>query len=198
MFFQSANQSTTEWGSLAHDQTDFVINAGTGSVVTGVPFRPVAKTTAEMTALSATAGDTVYNSDYGITFTYNGNTWQSQGATKELINKAGGPLAEGDVVVYDGSNDDACTTTTSSADTTVAGVVLVGGAVDSRMTVAQLITMDVYVGAGSVTRGQWIRAGTSSRTASGTSTTTAGVFGRALRASASNYVRAAIWPTELI
>lgn len=31
LFLQSNNQSTTEWGSLTHDQTDFVLDQGTGS-----------------------------------------------------------------------------------------------------------------------------------------------------------------------
>jgi len=36
--YHSANQSTTEWGSLAHDQTNFVINTGAGGVSIPVRF----------------------------------------------------------------------------------------------------------------------------------------------------------------
>jgi hypothetical protein len=35
IFLHSANQSTTQWGSLAHNGTDFVIDAGTGNIKTG-------------------------------------------------------------------------------------------------------------------------------------------------------------------
>lgn len=31
VFFHSSNQSTTEWGSVTHDQTDFVLNQGKGA-----------------------------------------------------------------------------------------------------------------------------------------------------------------------
>ena len=71
------------------------------------------------------------------------------------VNKSGGALAVGDVVVIDTTVDQAVTTTTSAGSTLVAGVVAIGGAADETVWICQsgICKMRVYGAAVAITRG---------------------------------------------
>jgi len=63
LFIQSASQSTTQWGSFAHDQTDFTITAGAGKI--NLASMSKLKTSATLTASTTQtqAGGTAIVSD---------------------------------------------------------------------------------------------------------------------------------------
>jgi hypothetical protein len=63
LFIQSANQSTTEWGSLAHNQTDFIINQGAGTT------KLAGGVTHNVTTVNAATYDLLI-SDYLVHVTY--------------------------------------------------------------------------------------------------------------------------------
>jgi hypothetical protein len=86
IFIHSANPSTTEWGSLAHDQTDFVISSGTGEINlkpvsgSGVTVTQSAGSSGIPTALTviggAHTGLTAATEDIGINFNLSASkTW---------------------------------------------------------------------------------------------------------------------------
>jgi len=115
--------------------------------------------------------------------------------TKAVVNKSGGSLAEGDVVIWDSDNDNAVTTTTYSHSPFFAGAVLVGGADDAIITiithgyVAKLLTKDDE-GTG---RGSYLETTDVAKKARATATEGEGNFGIALtNADANGYVSAII------
>ena len=64
LFIQSANQSATQWGSLVHDQTDFVLASGAGAV----HVKPVANSSLKVTTSDTnTTGTSVYGSYFSHT-----------------------------------------------------------------------------------------------------------------------------------
>jgi len=65
IFIHSANQSTTEWGSIAHDQTDFVINQGAGTT------KLAGGVTHNVTTVNAATYD-LATDDYILNVTYPG------------------------------------------------------------------------------------------------------------------------------
>lgn len=68
LFIHSANQSTTEWGSLAHNQTNLVINSGAGGI--SIPRRLLMAQGADIAA----ANDLTLGAD--------GNSFEITGATQ--------------------------------------------------------------------------------------------------------------------
>jgi hypothetical protein len=169
------------------------VEQGTGS--TAASFET--KTTTEMAELSASAGDTIYNSDYGILFSYNGTTWQASGATTELQNKSGGSLASGDVVVYKTVDARSCNTTTTSNDKYAAGVVIVGGAADAWLTIGRTLTGVTVNITGSATINDWLKPSTTEKLGQANTSATAGVFGICLVGGSGTAVFD-IWDTELL
>lgn len=92
LWIHSANQSTSEWGSLAHDQTNFVIDAGgLGAVKIGKMAN---------TAQTIAADDTTPSVDNGNVFT----TSENSGAT--AITDLDDPTPGQIVVLCGGGTDD--------------------------------------------------------------------------------------------
>lgn len=115
--------------------------------------------------------------------------------TRDVVNKSGGSLAEGDVVIWDANNDNAVTTTTAQGSEWFAGVVLVGGAADATITIithgycAKVLT-DLSEDSG---RGLFLRTVTVAKKAEGILYSSTGVFGVILtNADASGYVSSVI------
>jgi len=118
------------------------------------------KTRAEMLALTGlTAGDNCWCSTYDKPFTYNGSTWQVVGETMQMTNEASGTFVEGDICILDTLNDDSVDVTSTANDLGVVGIVVIGGANGSEMTIAFAGIWDVDFGAG-VTRGYYVQTST--------------------------------------
>lgn len=71
-------------------------------------------------------GDTVFNTDYNRVETWDGSFWTHPHLV-QMINRTGGAVVEGDVVILDAANDDSFIQPTA-ADQPILGVVYKGGA----------------------------------------------------------------------
>jgi hypothetical protein len=67
LFIQSANQSTTEWGSFAHDQTHFRIKTGTGATCIGTGTPGSATGLGDLYVTDALEVDGTIHADLGVT-----------------------------------------------------------------------------------------------------------------------------------
>lgn len=112
-----------------------------------------------------------------------------------LVNKSGGSVALGDVVVADGSNDEGFTTTTSAANTSVIGVAAetIANNATGRIIIGGYVSL-VNVNA-SVTRNQFGTTHTVAKQATSSATRVAGTFCRWLKSSATP--SAYIYPVDL-
>jgi hypothetical protein len=99
--------------------------------------------------------DHVWNTTFGKLFWWNGSIWTNNDC-EQYTNKSGGALVEGDVVKYSSSFVPAIETSTVAADVLVAGVVVIGGAADAELTIAQRGRYYVLV-SGEADAGDYIR-----------------------------------------
>jgi hypothetical protein len=115
--------------------------------------------------------------------------------TRVVVNKSGGTLAEGDVVVWDGDYDNAVRLASYSFDERAAGVVYVGGANGAAITIithgyAEKVLTTLLEGSG---RGYFLITTVESKQATAGEGTSSGIFGIALTpADADGYVEAMI------
>ena len=93
-----------------------------------------------------------------------------------LTNKSGGALSTNDCVIVDTANNEAVTTTTSAGSILRPGIILVGGAVNSQVTVSLIGEVAVVVD-GAATRGQYFKTSTTAKRVTPVSTLDVGVFG---------------------
>ena len=109
---------------------------------------------------------------------YTGSTFEPVASADSMLltNKSGGQVVAGDVVVVDTTTDESFTTTTTANDQTVIGVALETISDDAAGTIAFSGKHNVnLVAAG--TRGQFIQAGGTAKTAQQSATQDGGTFG---------------------
>lgn len=145
-------------------------------------------TVADLTALNAITGEvagetawmTTAPSGKGLAWYFNGTTWQVLGQTIQLTNRSGGALVEGDVVVVDAANNDSCTTTTVAYDDNVIGVVVIGGANNTEITIAVSGVWNVYI-TSAAARGYWVSTTTVAGDSQDVATPSDGSYGQVVQ-----------------
>jgi hypothetical protein len=95
---------------------------------------------------------------------------------KELLNKSGGLVEHGDVVVIDADNDEAFETTTVAAETRVVGIAQEDIAADARGWVLLAGYAEIVNTVASVTRGHYGFTSTTAKQASGATPRASGAF----------------------
>lgn len=166
----------------------FLTDAGAGTLFLSDDgtYKPVAggggltsQTNAQMLALVApTAGDQVFNTTWGVVYTYDGDVWLTPQLMK-ATNQNAGALQEGYVVIQDGTVADGIDLTTTVGSIAIVGVVkdiYGGGATGTFCTVAINGVHNVLY-AGAVNIGEGAISDNVAGQANGTGTGQAGMFG---------------------
>jgi hypothetical protein len=151
LFFSDGNRSGSTYSAsmlLTDSQADwttFKTNFGQVSLLnalnqTGNYTYVVANLSALIALVGMTAGQTAYMitapSGKGLAWVFNGTTWQVTGQTTQWINRSGGAVSEGDMLIVDIANPNSVIATTTLNDDRVVGPVVIGAIDGNPITMA--------------------------------------------------------------